>query len=42
MTYLNTNFGFKPIINIDFDKALRKALSADNLFKKMPIIIKYY
>ena len=43
MAYLNTNFGFEPeIINIDLDKALRKALSADNLFKKTPIIIKYY
>lgn len=40
MKYLNTNFGFEPeIINIYFDKPLRKALSSENLFKKTPIII---
>ena len=40
MKYLNTNFGFEQeIINIYFDKPLRKALSSENLFKKTPIII---
>lgn len=40
MKYLNTNFGFEPeIINIDFDKPLRKALSSENLFKKSLLLL---
>ena len=40
MKYLNEFFLFEPkIINIDFDKAERKALSQKNLFKEKPLII---
>ena len=40
LKYLNEFFGFEPrIINIDFDKAERKALSMENLFKEKPLII---
>jgi len=40
MKYLNEFFGFElKIINIDIDKAERKALSNNNLFKEKPIII---
>ena len=40
LKYLNTFFGFEPkIVNIDFSKSERKALSSENLFKEKPLII---
>ena len=40
MKYLKDFFLFEPkIINIDFDKAERKALSENDLFKEKPLII---